>query len=174
MAEEAKTKTRTIHDPEEFQKIKDDNTAPFFKQTRVHTCSHVMMKNGQAVAVSFPLEKTGWKAKNSYVKQARSTERASVNKDSYKMRMNLHAGMNFKPLEPYTPNAHRSRLPTPTVVMPYKNSSQIVIGDRASDYRRQFTTTNSVRFPKYKLDDPTTNGGILSTRTKWNHYMQQQ
>ena len=67
MAEELKTKTRTIHDPEEFQKIKDDKTAPYFKQTRVHTCSHVMMKNGQAVAVSFPLEKTGWKAKNSYV-----------------------------------------------------------------------------------------------------------
>ena len=48
----------------------------------------------------------------------------------FKVRSNLHAGMTKKPLEPYHPNAHRSRLTSPTVVMPYKNSSQIVIGDR--------------------------------------------
>ena len=49
----------------------------------------------------------------------------------YKVRSNLHAGMIKKPLEPYHPLAHRSRLPSPTIVMPYKNSSQIVIGDRS-------------------------------------------
>jgi hypothetical protein len=48
----------------------------------------------------------------------------------FKVRPSLHAGMTRKPLEPYHPLAHRSRLPSPTVVMPYKNSSQIVIGDR--------------------------------------------
>ena len=48
-----------------------------------------------------------------------------------------------KPLEPYHPNAFRSRLPQPTVVMPYKNSSQIVIGDRSTYYKRQFVSTNS-------------------------------
>ena len=48
----------------------------------------------------------------------------------FKQRGNLHAGMARKPLEAYHPNAHRSRLPQPTIVMPYKNSSQIVIGDR--------------------------------------------
>ena len=47
-----------------------------------------------------------------------------------------------KPLEPYHPNAFRSRLPQPTVVMPYKNSSQIVIGDRSTYYKRQFVSTN--------------------------------
>ena len=40
--------------------------------------------------------------------------------------------MMKKPLEAYHPNAYRSRLPVATVVMPYKNSSQIVIGDRVS------------------------------------------
>jgi len=48
----------------------------------------------------------------------------------FKVRNNLHAGMQRKPLEKYHPNAHRNRLPSPTIVMPYKNSSQIVIGDR--------------------------------------------
>jgi hypothetical protein len=38
--------------------------------------------------------------------------------------------MGKKPLEPYHPLAYRSRLPSPTVFMPHKNASQIVIGDR--------------------------------------------
>jgi hypothetical protein len=46
------------------------------------------------------------------------------------MREYLHAGMEKKPLESYHPNAHRNRLPSPTIIMPYKNASQIVIGDR--------------------------------------------
>jgi len=44
--------------------------------------------------------------------------------------------MMKKPLEPYNPFSFRSRLPQPTVVMPYKNSSQIVIGDRCTDYKK--------------------------------------
>jgi hypothetical protein len=35
-----------------------------------------------------------------------------------------------KPLAPYNPDAFRNRLPEATVVMPYKNSSQIILGDR--------------------------------------------
>ena len=54
----------------------------------------------------------------------------------------MHAGMLKKPLEPYHPFSFRSRLPQPTVVMPYKNSSQIVIGDRSSDDKRLFKTVN--------------------------------
>ena len=49
-------------------------SAPFFRTTRVQTCSHVMMRNGKAVAVAFPLEKTGWKNPNSYVNTIRSSE----------------------------------------------------------------------------------------------------
>lgn len=83
----------------------------------------------------------------------------------FKVRSNLHAGMTRKPLEPYHPNAHRSRLPSPTIVMPYKNSSQIVIGDRSSNYRRQFvsTTTNTFNKPNASL---TSNPGIVSEITK--------
>ena len=50
--------------------------------------------------------------------------------DVFKVRPNLHAGMVEKPLQRYDPLAYRSRLPSPTIVMPYKNSSQIVLGDR--------------------------------------------
>lgn len=83
--------------------------------------------------------------------------------------MYQHAGMAKKPLMPYNPNAVRSQLPKPTVVMPYKNSSQIVIGDRATHDRRQFKTTNSLFQTKPDLNERTTNGGILAERVKWTH-----
>lgn len=59
---------------EEFRKKKMQESAPFFRTTRIESCSHVMMKNGIAVAVAFPLEKTGWKNPNSYVNTKRSSE----------------------------------------------------------------------------------------------------
>ena len=51
---------------------------------------------------------------------------------TYQQRQMPHVGMNSKKLTAYDPNAQRSQLPKPTIVMPYKNSSQIVIGDRSS------------------------------------------
>ena len=76
-----------------------------------------------------------------------------------------------KPLEPYHPNAFRSRLPQPTVVMPYKNSSQIVIGDRSTYYKRQFVSTNQNTFVKPKPFE-TTNPGIVSAKTIRGKHLQ--
>jgi hypothetical protein len=83
----------------------------------------------------------------------------------YKQRMNLHAGMARKPLGAYHPNAHRSRLPQPTIVMPYKNSSQIVIGDRSSYYKRQFVTTSANTFMG-QSSVITSNPGIVAEFSK--------
>ena len=77
-----------------------------------------------------------------------------------------------KPLEPYHPNAFRSRLPQPTVVMPYKNSSQIVIGDRSTYYKRQFVSTNKNTFVNPKAFQ-TSNPGIVSEITHRNKHMQE-
>ena len=124
----------------------------------------MLYKNGKAIAVSFPPQKTGYKHKNSYVNQRRSAETKSMAASAYGKKAFYHAGMPMKPLTPYHPNAHRSRLPTPTVVMPYRNASNIVIGDRTSDFK-----PNYPRYPRHSLKDATTNGGILATRTKWFH-----
>lgn len=160
---------RTIHDPEKYWQNKMAKSSTYFKQTRVQTWSHVLYQNGKAIAVAFPLEKTGYKNKNSYVNQKRLPETKSINSLTYQSRGILHAGMPVKPLEPYRPNAHRSKLPTPTVVMPYRNASSIVIGDRSSDYKRQFATYNKLNYPKHKLDDATSNPGIIATQTRWFH-----
>lgn len=119
------------------------------------------MKNGQMVCVAFPNPNK----KPVDTKKNASSEVTSMAHETFKVRPMLHAGMARKPLEPYHPNAHRSRLPSPTVIMPYKNSSQIVIGDRSSNYKRQFVTTTSNLFssPKQAI---TANPGIVSEITK--------
>jgi len=90
------------------------------------------MKNGVAVCVPFdhPNKRPVDTGKN------KLPETTSLSSDVFKPRPALHAGMLKKPLEKYHPNAHRNRLPSPTLMMPYKNSSQIVIGDRSSHYKR--------------------------------------
>jgi len=42
---------RTLHDPTKFWDTKMDKSAPFFHNTRVQTCSHIVTKNGKTVAV---------------------------------------------------------------------------------------------------------------------------
>ena len=103
-----------------------------FQNTKVNTCSRVLQKNGQNVCLAFQ----NGAPKPVDMNSKRLPEVTSLSQDQFKVRDNLHAGMLKKPLEPYHPNAFRSRLPQPTVVMPYKNSSQIVIGDRSSYYKR--------------------------------------
>ena len=76
-----------------------------------------------------------------------------------------HAGMIRKPMVPYNPDAYRNRLAQASVVMPYKNSSQLVIGDRSSYYSRQFVSTNSNVFQAPRVD-VISNPGINAEQTK--------
>ena len=93
-------------------------------------------------------------------------EKRSISHDVYRVRNHLYAGMSNKPLQPYNPEAHRSRLKTEEFHVPYKNTSQIVIGDRGSNYKKHFVTTaqNLLKTPKPVM---TTNLGILSEQAKW-------
>lgn len=56
--------------------------------------------------------------------------------------------------------------------MPYKNSSQIVIGDRSSDDRRNWKTVNQLMQIKPDPYGVCSNGGINAAKTKWIHYNQ--
>ena len=134
-------KARALHD----EKLNKSNVN--FKNTRVTSCSGVLMKNGKAVAMTFkqpakcyqkegdPLRSSETRSIAAYVSNIfiyfpKDICSYHFYSEMFKPRMTLHAGMARKPLEPYNPNATRSRLPQPTIVMPYKNSSQIIIGDR--------------------------------------------
>ena len=98
---------------------KRSQSAAMFNNTKVTSCSKILQKNGQNVCLAF----NNGAPKPVDLNSKRLPEVTSLSQDQFKVRDNLHAGMLKKPLEPYHPNAFRSRLPQPTVVMPYKNSS---------------------------------------------------
>ena len=81
--------------------------------------------------------------------------------------------MMGKPLFRYNPDSTRSRLPIPTIVMPYKNASQITIGDRHSVYKKHFTTTNRNMMSRHARP-VSANPGIAAERTKWTHSQQRR
>ena len=124
--------------------MKITGSSTMFRNTKITSCSKILQKNGQSVALAF----NNGASKPVDLASKKLTETTSLSKDNFKQRQNLHAGMLKKPLEPYHPNAFRSRLPQPTVVMPYKNSSQVVIGDRSTFNKRQFVSTNQNEFGK--------------------------
>ena len=136
-----------------------------FKNTKITSCSSILSKNGQAVCLAF----NNGAPKPIDLSTKRSSETTSFSAETFKVRDNLHAGMLKKPLAPYHPNSFRSRLPQPTVVMPYKNSSQIVIGDRSTYNKRQFVSTNQNTFVKPKPFETNNSGIIADTTGRWKH-----
>ena len=149
--------------------LKSSKSPKFFQTTRVDSCQYVVKKNGQTVAVSFPVTKTGYKAPNSWVNQKRSSETVSHNGSTYKVHSDMHAGMAGKPLVPYHPHSYRSRLPTADYIAPYRNASQFEIGDRVSTSAKTvFRTTNQALLTSKNILEGLTNQGIIAAKTKWH------
>lgn len=149
--------------------LKTAKSPKFFQTTRVDSCQHVMSKNGQTVAVSFPVKKTGYKAPNSWVNQKRSSETMSHSGATYQVHSNMHTGMPSKPLVPYNPNSYRNRLPSVDFVAPYRNASQFEIGNRTEcSAQSVFKTTNQALLVNKNILDGLTNQGIIAEKTKWH------
>ena len=92
----------------------------------------------------------------------------------YKPKPLQHAGMLKKPLELYDPNAYRSRLNKVTIMMPHKNASQFVIGDRNNNMSRtHYKTVNQQMQLKPDFDlTQGSNTGILAAKTRLIHRKQ--
>jgi len=108
-----------------------EKTNEFFKDTKVGSCSHVLVKNGVSLAVPYQIKNQKGKSLNNYKNvPQKSAETKSIYKSDYDMHTYMHAGMTAKPLAKYDPNSYRNRLATGGVIMPHKNKSIIEIGDR--------------------------------------------
>lgn len=108
-----------------------EKTNDFFKDTRVDSCSHILVKNGQSTAMPFPIiNQKGRPLLHWKYTQAKSGEVASTYRKDYSVKPYMHAGMLKKPLMKYDQNSYRSRLPTGGVVMSHKNKSVIDLGSR--------------------------------------------
>lgn len=153
-------------DTKDFKSTKSD---PFFRNTKVQTCQFIQIFNGQPRAVAYPQKKTGYKAPNSWVNQSRSSETESHASQTHKLHPAMHAGMPKKPLVSYHPDSYRSRLPTADYVIPYKNTSQVEIGDRSRiRAASQFKTTYQSNMTTLNMRDYTSNSGTISRMTKWH------
>jgi len=108
-----------------------EKTNEFFKETKVASCSHVLVKNGVSLAVPYQIINQKGKPLNNYKNVPhKSSEIKSVYKSDFDMHTYMHVGMFAKPLTKYDANSYRNRLATGGIIMPHKNKSIIEIGDR--------------------------------------------
>jgi len=106
-------------------------TNEFFKKSKVDSCSHVLVRGGQTVAVPFNIKNKKGKSMLQYkIAPSRSSEASSIYRQDFSQKTFMHVGMEKKPLVPYHPESYRNRLPVGGVIMPHKNKSIVEIGDR--------------------------------------------
>jgi len=117
-------------DSKYFQTTKQKSD-PFFKSTKIESCSHVLVKNGQSLAVPFKIKnQKGYPMLHYTYAESKSSEAKSVYRQDFTPKPFMHAGMGKKPLVKYNPDSYRNRLPIGGIVMPLKNKSVIEFGDR--------------------------------------------
>lgn len=75
--------------------------------------------------------------------------------------------MDKKPLIPYSPNAHRSRLAQPPAPLPAKNASSIVFDEPGmfTCHKRRFVTTSALTHSGDPVD-PRSNTAIIAEATR--------
>ena len=119
-------------------------------------------------AIAFPLKETGWKIKSKTIKAPALMGHTG---NTFYNQPLKHVTMAKKPLEVYNPNASRSRLSVPDTPVRYRNSSQIVLGDRAAE-KNHFRTSYGNSWMAHNLTDQATNCDILNT-TSYSRKKQQ-
>ena len=151
-----------------FKSLKD-KTHPFFNNSLIESCSHIIVKNGQTLAVPFDIKNSkGKKLSHFKTIPLKSSELMSIYRKDYSVKPIIHAGMLNKPLEPYSPSSYRNRLPNTEFVISHKNKSSYEIGSKSTFSRKQWISTYNDTFktPKFL---PICNTGILSDISKKIH-----
>ena len=143
---------------------------PFFKTTRVNSCSHILVKNGRCLAIPFGVTNRRKRHLNHF---KTVPEKISSNKTIYMTDYvpvsNLHCGMRKKPLVPFSPDSARNLLPLNGIVSgAAANRSYLDLGNSNVINRKQYTTTyrDSFLYPRIV---PISNSGICADMAKASH-----
>ena len=143
---------------------------PYFKNTRITSCSHVLVKNGRCLAIPFWIRNRRGRQLNHF---KTVPEKLSSNKTIYMSDYlpvsNLHCGMGKKPLVPYHPDSQRSKLPLNGIVSGASaNRSYLELGNSSMINRKQWNTTyrDSYLFPRIV---PVSNSGICADMAIASH-----
>lgn len=146
-----------------------NRTHPYFYNTKVGSCSYVIVNNNQTKAITFNIRNSKGNGLNHFKKMPKKLEELKTiyNKD-YKQIPELHCGMSKKPLMPYDPKCSRNRLPLYGVVMGMNNRSYFTIGNSNFINRKQWCSSykDNYKWPKIL---PINNPGISSDIIKRNH-----
>ena len=151
-----------------FKSLKE-KTHQFFKNSKIESCSHVLVKNGQTLAIPYNIVNQKGNGLTHYKTiPMKSSELMSIYRKDYSIKPHLHCGMKNKPLEPYNPTSYRSRLPNTDYVISHKNKSSFEIGNPNTVSRKQWvsTTKDYYQTPVFL---PICNTGILSDNAKKVH-----
>lgn len=149
--------------------LKSARSLRFFRKTKVNSCQFVTKKNGQTIAISFKDSNKGKKAKEFWKNQTKSIIKKSHSRETYKVNKSTHVGMARKPLIKYDPNCFRSRLPSLDYVAPYRNLSQLEIGNRIRcSPKTVFKTSYQALLVSNDMLEGLTNQGIIAEKTKWH------
>ena len=143
---------------------------PFFKNTKVGSCSHVLVSNGKTLAVSFSIKNRRGRSLNHFKKvPGKLSVSKSTYMNDYHLFPNMHAGMGKKPLMPYSPDSFRSRLPLNGIVSGAANNrSYLELGDRGMINRKQWGSTNRLSYLWPRIV-PISNTGICADMARAAH-----
>lgn len=147
-----------------------DHTAPYFKNVRVNSCSKILVKNGQSMAIPYRIVNSKGKRLNHflyYSKIGKNNFKSSYQLD-YCLKRSMHVGMGRKPLVPYDPLSYRNRLPIDDFVINQQRKNEFILGNPDMVNRKRWVSTSkdSYKIPK---ELPISNDGIISDITKRVH-----
>ena len=142
----------------------------YFNNSRVGSCSYVLVKNGQCLAMPFSIINRRGRGLNHF---KTIPEKMATNKSTYMADYitvgNMHCGMAKKPLVPYDPESYRSRLPINGIVSGAAiNRSYLELGNSNLINRKQWKSTYKDSYRRPELV-PVTNLGIASDMAKAAH-----
>ena len=143
---------------------------PFFKNTRITSCSHVLVKNGRCLAIPFGIKNRRGRGLNHFktVPEKLSSNK-SIYMSDYIQVNNLHCGMGKKPLVPFSPDSARNLLPLNGIVSgAAANRSYLELGNGNIINRKQWNTTyrDSYLYPRIV---PISNSGICADMAIASH-----
>lgn len=155
--------------PTRYFIVSKDKTDKFFKKAKVNSCSHVLVKNGQSLAIPCKIVNSKGLGMNSYkLFPSNANNFKSVYQKDYNQKPNMHVGMKKKPLVPYDQMSYRNRLPIADFAMGYSNKTNFTLGNPNLINRKQWISTSKDTY-SYPQIVPVSNTGILSDMAKMSH-----
>eukprot|EP00930_Biecheleria_cincta_P002188 TRINITY_DN103207_c0_g1_i1.p1 TRINITY_DN103207_c0_g1~~TRINITY_DN103207_c0_g1_i1.p1 ORF type:complete len:151 (-),score=31.07 TRINITY_DN103207_c0_g1_i1:130-582(-) len=148
-----------------MNKSQSEGGLAFLKNSKVGSATGFMVVAGNIMALPH-----GKKVKGAMPTGHRFTA-VSEQQEQFREAPHCYASMDRKPLAPYSPLAHRSRLAQEDAPVPLKNASTIEFQDRFCVHKRRFVTTHS-NYYTGEMPDMRSNPGMIADSTKLKKFLQ--